>query len=140
MLRDLGGRGGDTQMTWYGECAYRSTSGDGGDAVAILERGRVAASAGIAELTARASANRLVVEVESDGAAAAVAGLLAGQAWLRSLETAERTLRMTVSDLPAAQREIPAAIASANVALRRFVVEEASLEDVFVELVGTTAR
>lgn len=110
------------------------------DAVAILERGRVAASAGIAELTARASANRLVVEVESDGAAAAVAGLLAGQAWLRSLETAERTLRMTVSDLPAAQREIPAAIASANVALRRFVVEEASLEDVFVELVGTTAR
>ncbi len=110
------------------------------DAVAILERGRVVASAGIAELTARAGrANRLVVEVEGDDAAA-VAGLLAGRAWLGRSETVERTLRMTVSDLPTAQREIPAAIAAAGVALRRFEIEEASLEDVFVELVGGPAR
>jgi ABC-2 type transport system ATP-binding protein len=109
------------------------------DDVAILERGRVVASAGIDELTARAAANRLLVEVEGDGAAA-VAGLLAGRAWLKSLDTAERTLRMTVSDLPTAQREIPEAIASAGVALRRFEIEEASLEDVFVKLVGGTAR
>lgn len=34
---DLGGRGGDTQMTWYGECAYRSTAGTNGDAVAVLD-------------------------------------------------------------------------------------------------------
>jgi hypothetical protein len=34
---DLAGRGGDTQMTWFGQCAYRSTPGDGGDAVAILD-------------------------------------------------------------------------------------------------------
>ena len=109
------------------------------DVVAILERGRVVASAGIAELTARAAANRLVLEVEGDGATAAVAGLLAGRVWLRSLETAERTLRMTVSDLPAAEREIPAAIAAAGVALRRFAIEEASLEEVFVQLVGGAA-
>jgi ABC-2 type transport system ATP-binding protein len=110
------------------------------DAVAILERGRIVASAGIAELTARAAANRLVVEVEGDGSAPAVAGLLTGRAWLKSLETTERTLRMTVSDLPAAQREIPAAVTAAGVALRRFEIEEASLEDVFVELVGGPAR
>jgi ABC-2 type transport system ATP-binding protein len=110
------------------------------DAVAILERGRVVASAGIAELTARAAANRLVVEVEGDGAAAAVAGMLAGRLWLRSIETAERTLRMTVSDLLTAQQEIPAAITAAGAALRRFEIEEASLEDVFVELVGSPAR
>jgi ABC-2 type transport system ATP-binding protein len=110
------------------------------DAVAILERGRVVASAGIAELTARTGggANRggLVVELENDGDAAAVAGLLAGRAWLRSLETVERTLRVTVSDMPAARREIPAAIAAAGVPLRRFEIAEASLEDVFVTLVG----
>jgi ABC-2 type transport system ATP-binding protein len=106
------------------------------DAVAILERGRIVASAGIAELTARAGANRLVVEVESAAAAAAVSAVLAGRAWLRSLETVERTLRVAVSDLTTAQREIPAAIATAGVALRRFEIEEASLEDVFVELVG----
>ena len=39
-------------------------------------------------------------------------------------------------DLPEAQRRIPAAISAAGVALRRFEIEEASLEDVFVELVG----
>ena len=43
---------------------------------------------------------------------------------------------MTVSDLPAAQRDIPAVIAAAGAALRRFEIEETSLEDVFVELVG----
>src|SRR3954468_13556625 len=48
------------------------------DSVAILERGRVAASAGIAELTARAAANRLLLEVADDAAAASVAGRLAG--------------------------------------------------------------
>ncbi len=106
------------------------------DDVAILERGRVVASAGIDELTARAVANRLVVELEDDDAAAAVARAMSGRAWLKSLETTDRTLRMTVSDLPAAQRDIPAAIATAGVPLRRFEIEEASLEDVFVELVG----
>jgi ABC-type uncharacterized transport system ATPase subunit len=56
------------------------------------------------------------------------------------METAEHTLHLTVTDLHAAQREIPAAIAAAGVALRRFETEEASLEDVFVELVGSAAR
>lgn len=110
------------------------------DAVAILERGRVVASADIAELTARASANRLIVEVEGDGAVASIERRLAERPWLKSLETADRTLRMTVSDLPAAQREVPAAITEAGVALRRFEIEEASLEDVFVELVGGPPR
>jgi ABC-2 type transport system ATP-binding protein len=104
------------------------------DAAAILERGRVVASAGIAELTSRATAKQVVVEVEGDGGAALV-GALAGRAWLKTLDTRERSLRLTVSDLEAAQREIPAAIAATGCALRRFEIEEASLEDVFVELV-----
>ena len=106
------------------------------DAVAILERGRIVASAEISELTARASADRLIVEVDSNGAAVAIAAALAGRAWVRSLETTEQTLRLTVSDLPTAQREIPAAIVAAGAGLRRFETEEASLEEVFVELVG----
>jgi len=106
------------------------------DAVAILERGRIVASAGVDELRARACSNRVVVEVESDGDAAAVAEVLAGRPWLRSLEIVERTLRVSVSDMSAAQREVPAAIAAVGVALRRFEIAEASLEDVFVALVG----
>jgi ABC-2 type transport system ATP-binding protein len=109
------------------------------DAVAILEKGRIVASAGIAELTARASADQLVVEVDGEGASAAVATALAGRGWLRAIEQEHRALRLTVSDLATAQREIPAAIATAGLALRRFEIEEASLEDVFVELVGERA-
>jgi ABC-2 type transport system ATP-binding protein len=108
------------------------------DAVAILERGRIVASAGIDELTARA-ANRLIVEVEGDGAAAVASGL-ATRPWLKSLETSERTLRLTVSDLLVAQREVPEVLAAAGAALRRFEIEETSLEDVFVEHVGGPAQ
>jgi ABC-2 type transport system ATP-binding protein len=109
------------------------------DAVAILEQGRVVVSASVDELTARAAANRLIIELEgNDGAA--VAGLLTGRVWLTSLEHTEQTLRMTVSDLAVAQREIPAAIAAAGAALRRFEIDDASLEDVFVKLVGGAER
>jgi ABC-2 type transport system ATP-binding protein len=110
------------------------------DAVAILEAGRIVESADIAELTARAAANKLVVEVEGEGAVASVTSQLAGRAWLKSIDTIDGVLHMTVSDLPTAQREIPAAITAAGVALRRFEIEEGSLEDVFVELVGGEAR
>ena len=110
------------------------------DAVAILERGRVVASAGIADLTARAATNRLVLEVEGEGAALAVADLLRGRSWLRSIEIAEQQLHMTVLDLAAAQKEIPGAIAAAGASLRRFEIEDASLEEVFMELVGETTR
>ncbi len=110
------------------------------DSVAILEAGRIVESADIAELTARAAANKLLVQLEGDGAAAAVASELAGRTWLKSVEITDQMLRVTVSDLSAAQREIPAAITAAGVALRRFEIEEGSLEDVFVDLVGGAAQ
>ena len=110
------------------------------DAVAILESGRIVASAGVAELTGRVASNRLTLEVEDRDAALAMERVLAGRPWLRSIDSAERTLRLTVSDLSTAQRDVPAAIAAAGVALRRFEIEETSLEDVFVELVGGAPR
>ena len=106
------------------------------DAVAILERGRLVASAGVTELTGRFASNRLTLEVEDRGSALALSRVLTGRPWIQSIDTAERTLRIAVSDLPTAQRDVPAAIAAAGVALRRFEIEEASLEDAFVELVG----
>ena len=110
------------------------------DAVAILEKGRVVASAGVAELTARATANQLVVEIEGAGGASSLAAQLTGRAWLRNIETDGQTLRLSVSDMPAAQREIPAAIAAAGAALRRFEAKETNLEEVFVELTEGAAR
>jgi ABC-2 type transport system ATP-binding protein len=110
------------------------------DAVAILESGRVVANASVAELRARSASNRLTVEVEDTGAVLAMTRALTGQPWLRSLETVDRTLRLTVSDLPTAQRDVPAVIAATGVALRRFEIEEGSLEDVFVDLVGGASQ
>ena len=110
------------------------------DAVAILERGRVVASAGIDDLTARTATNRLLLDVDGDGAATTIADRLRGRAWLKSIEIAEQKLHMTVSDLQAAQKDIPAVIAAAGAALRRFEIEDASLEEAFMELVGETSR
>ena len=103
------------------------------DTVAILDRGRVVANAPIAELTRRAAVDRLVIEVEGDPAA--LIRDLERRPWLRSIERDEGRLMLAVSDLKAAQRELPAAIAAADLGLKRFEGAEVSLEDMFVELV-----
>jgi len=103
------------------------------DTVAILDRGKVVANAPIAELTRRAAVDRLVIEVEGDPAA--LIRDLERRPWLRSIERDEGRLMLAVSDLKAAQRELPAAIAAANLGLKRFERAEVSLEDMFVELV-----
>jgi len=103
------------------------------DTVAILDRGKVVANAPIAELTRRAAVDRLVIEVEGDPAA--LIRDLERRPWLRSIERDEGRLMLAVSDLKAAQRELPAAIAAAELGLKRFEAAEVSLEDMFVELV-----
>jgi len=103
------------------------------DTVAILDRGKVVANAPIAELTRRAAVDRLVIEVEGDPAA--LIRELERRPWLRSIERDEGRLTLAVSDLKAAQRELPAAIAAADLGLKRFERAEVSLEDMFVELV-----
>ena len=104
------------------------------DTVAILDRGRVAVSATVAELKKRATAERLTVEV--DGDAAPLAGRIAGAPWLHSLTHEGSLLRLTVSDLAAASRAVPEAIAALGLGLRRFESDEVTLEEVFVAIVG----
>jgi len=104
------------------------------DAVGILNHGRVVAQSGIEELQALGTARSVRVEVEND--AERLAASLQGQPWLRSLEQSGNTLHLRVSDLAAAQRHIPHAVATSGLALRRFETGERSLEDVFLELVG----
>ncbi len=103
------------------------------DTVAILDRGKVVANAPITELRRRAAVDRLVIEVEGDPAA--LIRELEQRPWLRSIERDEGRLTLAVSDLKAAQRELPAAIAAADLGLKRFEGAEVSLEDMFVELV-----
>ena len=103
------------------------------DAVAILDQGRVVTQAPMDALRQRyGGGERLLVEVDD---APALARALSGQPWLCSMEPAEVALRLTVSDLRTAQRELPRLVAAGGLALRRLETDEVSLEDVFVDLV-----
>ena len=64
---------------------------------------------------------------------------VAGEPWLNRVERSDGVVRFSVSDLSMAQREIPRAIAAAGLELKRFERGEATLEEVFVELVGAPA-
>jgi ABC-2 type transport system ATP-binding protein len=105
------------------------------DTVAILDRGRVLTQAPIDELKARYGARRLVVEV-TDGADD-LATRFAREPWATSVERlANGSMSISVADLEAARRVIPAAVAERGVGLARLDAGEVSLEEVFVDLVG----
>src|SRR5665647_2709515 len=109
------------------------------DTVAIIDHGRVAALAGIDELRRRRGAlHRLSVDVDDHEALARV---LREAPWVRGVEPDESGgLLVSVDDLEAAQREIPAAVARLGLALRRLEGDELSLEDVFVSLITGADR
>jgi ABC-2 type transport system ATP-binding protein len=106
------------------------------DTIAILDQGRVLLEAGAQELRARRGADALTVGLASSEAAATLARVLDGQPWLRACRQSGDELRLSVSDTDAAQRALPALLAAQQLALRRLETGEASLEDVFVELIG----
>jgi ABC-2 type transport system ATP-binding protein len=104
------------------------------DSVAILNRGKVVIQSPIEELKTRHGGHRVVVDV-GEGADA-LAEALRNSPWLSKLERGENgLLLLTVSDVGQAHRGIPATVASLGLGLKRLETEEASLEDVFVELV-----
>ena len=109
------------------------------DTVAIIDQGRVAALAGIDELRQRRGGlHRLSIEVDDREA---LARALRDAPWVRGLEPGESgPLLVSVDDLEAAQREIPAVVARLGLALRRLDDDELSLEDVFVSLIEGADR
>ena len=108
------------------------------DWVAVLDRGRVVEQSSIDDLKRRhGRGQRLLVEVDDP---ARLAQAVAAAPWIGLIERSGATLRLTVSDLPAAERELPAVVASCGLALRRLEADEVSLEEVFVELVAGDGR
>lgn len=105
------------------------------DTVAILDRGRVAVNAPVAELKRRSASDRLTIEI--DGSVAGFLNAIRGAPWLGTAEEDGNTARLRVSDLTAAMRAVPQVIAAHGLGLKRFEVDEASLEDVFVSIVGS---
>jgi ABC-2 type transport system ATP-binding protein len=108
------------------------------DTVAVLHRGQVVAESPIDELKARHAVHRLEVRVSKG--ASDLAKALDEQDWAGAVEVgADRGMSVSVTDLEAAQIQIPRMVADRGLALERFEVAEVSLEDIFVELVGGAA-
>ena len=104
------------------------------DTIAILNRGRVVRQAGIDELRAGHEGGHRVIVAVDDPRALREAVMSA--TWATQVEPlADGSLRISVTDLAAAQRAIPAAVAAAGLCLQRIEVDEVSLEEVFVDLV-----
>jgi ABC-2 type transport system ATP-binding protein len=109
------------------------------DTVAILDRGRVVAHGPIDELKARYGVQKVVVEVTSDGDE--LAEEIGRQSWATAVARgSEGAIEITVADMSAAQREIPAMVAARNTGMSRMEAGEMGLEEVFVELVGGEPR
>src|ERR1035438_3461495 len=109
------------------------------DTVAILDQGRVVAHGPINELKARYGVQKVVVEVTSDGDE--LAEEIGRQSWATAVARgSEGAIEITVADMSAAQREIPAMVAARNTGMSRMEAGEMGLEEVFVELVGGEPR
>ncbi|TLM78308.1 MAG: ABC transporter ATP-binding protein [Actinobacteria bacterium] len=104
------------------------------DRVGILSAGRVVAEGTLEELLAPRGGHLFEVEV-ADGAERLEADVRR-RAWCTGVTRDGRVLRINASDLAAAQFEIPGLITVLSVPLVRFEMAEASLEDVFLDLVG----
>lgn len=105
------------------------------DTVAILDRGRVVAQAPIDELKARYGQQKVVVEVTRG--ADELAEQIRRQGWAAAVSRGhDGAIEVTVTDVDAAQRQIPALIAARGLGLSRMEAGEMGLEEVFVELVA----
>lgn len=105
------------------------------DSVAILDHGRVVVQASIDELKHRYGKQKVVVEV-TDGADA-LAAAITGRGWAASVVRGNHgSIEVTVTDVAAAQHEIPAMVSAHCIGLSRMEAGELGLEEVFVELVG----
>ena len=107
------------------------------DTVTILDRGAVVAGGPIDELKRRHATNRLVFQV--DGSSNALAPRLRSRPWLETLEETDGMIRIATRDVTTARREIVAEIAALQLGLVRFELEDPTLEEVFVGLLGPRA-
>ena len=108
------------------------------DSVAIINRGRLIAESSMDDLLRQYGRQWIRLEVEAPPCEMAQA--VAGFPWLVESKEVEGGLRLAVRDVRAAQKAVPEMLAARGWGLRRFEVEEAGLEDVFVQLVGEAAE
>ncbi len=108
------------------------------DRVAVLDRGRLVVQGSVAELRRSHGGSTTVRIAVTDGIQGLVAAVESEPWCVRHAPVAGdgEATDVVVSDLEAARRAVPGIVAGLGVGLRRFDELEASLEEVFVGLVG----
>ena len=108
------------------------------DRVAIVNHGKLVTMGAIDELRAQRSSSLFEVEMEEDGTA--IASRLRGVPWVRACTVSRLSghsvLQVEVSELEQAKKELPKLLVESDVTLIRYELMSASLEDIFLELVG----
>lgn len=136
LIRSLGGRATIVMSSHVLEDVQRVAG-----SVGIIREGRLMAQGPLHEMLRDFARPAYRLEVDGPEERAAVRRALAGEPWL--VETLEEgaALRLLVDDPVAAQIRVPAVLAGVGAHLTGFVMETASLEDVFIRLVsGPTAE
>ena len=109
------------------------------DTVAILDRGHLVAQAPIHQLKQRYGVHKVIVEVTDN--ADQLAEDVRAQPWVTSVfRAANGGIEVVVSDLGAAQKQIPVLVAAQGIGLSRLEAGEVQLEEVFIDLVGGENR
>ncbi|HKV87572.1 MAG TPA: ABC transporter ATP-binding protein [Candidatus Dormibacteraeota bacterium] len=109
------------------------------DTVAILDRGHLVTQAPIHQLKQRYGAHKVIVEVTDR--ADELAQEIETQPWVTSVaRSANGGIEITVAEVGAAQKQIPAMVAARGIGLARLEAGEVQLEEVFVDLVGGQRR
>ena len=107
------------------------------DHVAIINHGKMVASGTIDEIRSSQHGSTFKIEVEEDPAP--LASLLGGREWLTSMEGSTQgdrhLFRVEVSDMDRAKKELPRLVYESGLTLLHYELAQASLEDVFVDLV-----
>lgn len=105
------------------------------DSVAILDEGRTIAQGSIGELKARYGKEKVLLEVTD--ASEELSEEIKRRNWAASVTRGSSgAMEITVTDLLAAQREIPQMVAARGVGLSRMESGEMGLEEVFVDIVS----
>ena len=111
------------------------------DTVGIIARGRMVAEERREELLARYAVPAFELEAEETSLARMRewAGRLAQEPWVQTVSQDGPSVRVVVSDLQRAKRELLSSALSSGLVLTRYEMVRPSLEDVFLQLVGERA-
>jgi len=107
------------------------------DVVGIIAKGRMLVQSPREELIERYAVPAFEVESDDPIALARWAADLGRLAWVTAVTAQNGTLRITVKDMKKARRDLLSRAVSAGLVLKRYEEIRPSLEDVFLQLVGT---